>query len=432
MCSKVNEETQKNGSYFSWIKDVAVDVYEKTPILMKYFVCTAIFAKPMLFLTTSVDSHSTRYKLMMTSLGSISYCVGSYQTIYDKIDRIRNRKCDAQDNRDIVRFLVSMAFVWIFPHYLVYFSKKHKNSKNTKNQSDTENNDDSRILTTESMQNDDEKNTTNICDIIRNPYVILIGLSTFDQQNVLAKLKCHVDNLTGVKNDITKLEQLFAKRFGDDNVKSICGDLDKKSIDKFLNTCFVNIADHNKDSKQDSIDALILYFSGHGFENNYAIDSKGKIFSLFEFKYKFREKILTALKGRPQLYFHDCCRNLKFPIQDAEMKSNDFELSSWKDKGYRMTLIHPYRSKCNLQNVLTFNATADAQSVNEDKEYGSKMAKAMIECFENLDTNQTLGQLLYCLKQKIQSNMEDNHLQTPEVCNFLPRDYYIANIDKNL
>ena len=78
-----------------------------------------------------------------------------------------------------------------------------------------------------------------------------------------------------------------------------------------------SLKDHKLDleklcrNRDTEVDCLILYYAGHGFENDFLIDSNGKIFSFNEIKSMFDERNCDELKNHPKIYLHDGCRSLK-------------------------------------------------------------------------------------------------------------------------
>ena len=253
---------------------------------------------------------------------------------------------------------------------------------------------------------------------IRNPYIILIGISNFKGYD---DLKC-------VTNDIDKIETILKKN-NYNNIKKLVkpnGNVDITHINECLRQAAIKIReinnkktqskdssnehDEDKNKTSEAIDSLILYYSGHGFENDYTVDSNGNIFSLYKLKHPFNEDDFDALQGKPKFYFFDCCRNMKLPKQAV----NKWE----KTKGGNISYTSGFASQA-ATNTLSFYATSDTKYVNEIKndKHGNnegKMAHAFANCFEtNCIYNQfnskqrNMNQLLYTLKNQIQQDKRD-------------------------
>ena len=278
----------------------------------------------------------------------------------------------------------------------------------------------------------------NVCQIeykdIKNPFIILIGISTFDEKQVLNKYE-QITNLKGVKVDMKELSDLFTKYYNCENVRNIQNYIKKsnkhnyndkennsvknpyfvkrKQIMNFLNECRIQIR------KRKNIDSLMVYYSGHGFERDFTIDSSGKIFSLYEIKYELRD----VLTDKPKLYFFDCCRNLELPqIDETEMKNTQF-----KGTSIRKEWSFPLKCHCDFQNILTLYATADGKGIFEHPEHGSRMRRAITKYFNNKPDSLTLHQLLLWLKDEIQKdNKYDKNIQTPEVSDFVTKEYNLT------
>ena len=69
---------------------------------------------------------------------------------------------------------------------------------------------------------DKEKNNAIFCDQIKNPFVILIGIGTFDEKSV--RKKYDVKDLNGVKVDMDNLQRLFENKYGEKNGNTTTND----------------------------------------------------------------------------------------------------------------------------------------------------------------------------------------------------------------
>lgn len=147
-------------------------------------------------------------------------------------------------------------------------------------------------------------------------------------------------------------------------------------IDTFLKKMRKNIGDTNKSKNKESIDALIFYFSGHGFDDDLFIDSNGMVFGIDVFKKEFVESKLSCLKNRPKFFFIDTCRSSFLPEKRYLYKDNQ-----QKYIHRRMhTITLPTRNAIDESSYITIYATSRLKQIALRKK-GSNSKKALIEHF---------------------------------------------------
>ena len=373
---------------------------------------------------------------------------------------LKHRSLTNKQLLKLLKFIIAVPTLFLFPVFPCINHLNHQKDpshRNKKRESDNVNMSNIMINTTKnncSTTNDPDtdgivnskkalKATSIKYENIKNPFIMLIGISTFDKDKVLDIFE--ITNLPGVKKDMASLKTLFQTHYNEAHVRDIQSYLKQKDdtfyvtrydIVHFLNDCAVQLnkmktqaedknkinINNNHNISGGDIDSLIIYYSGHGFENNDTIDSDGEIFSLDEFKYQLKD----TLKDKPKLYFFDCCRHL----QIGKVDENEAKRMETKGAVSQVSLFDSrHKKEIDFQNIMSFYATADGKYINED-ETGSKMKRAIMKCFNHCrgkEKSYTLHELSMLLKNEIQQDMEnDTNLQIPEVSNFFTKEYNIS------
>ena len=149
---------------------------------------------------------------------------------------------------------------------------------------------------------------------------MLIGIPKYNKKSPLIQGAANVSDLKVVENDILTLYKTLKYdyklnyvrispnfEFGK-NSKDFAGVkyLDRQSIDVFTTKCATEI--DNNISKGE-IDCFILFYAGHGYRNEFDIDSDGRVFEFYDIVMNFDSTRRKSMQHLPKLIFYDCCRN---------------------------------------------------------------------------------------------------------------------------
>eukprot|EP01084_Bolivina_argentea_P294868 507498_1 len=134
----------------------------------------------------------------------------------------------------------------------------------------------------------------------QNPCILLIGIAEYDEKwlNDPDNRKYNLKQLNGVKTDIKDLKKIFTKlKF--QNIFTIQKYIKSKKVKNqkpwsatkkdMINFCIKYRTHIHENELKDNIDSLIVYFSGHGAQNDWLIDSNGEQISLFQIKCLFND-----------------------------------------------------------------------------------------------------------------------------------------------
>lgn len=160
----------------------------------------------------------------------------------------------------------------------------------------------------------------------------------------------------------------------------------KQNISAFLDE---RIEDMNSKENSNKFDSLIVYYSGHGLQNNKAIDSYGNLMPYCHINCKFNKDNCKSLlinensnQYKPIFFVRHACRHSK--VLEADVKNH-----VCKGSNIDRTYIDGIQKECDNDNMLILNATCDTKAIKESDKDGSQIVNTWINIIENLKQNQT-------------------------------------------
>eukprot|EP01084_Bolivina_argentea_P258889 436632_1 len=140
---------------------------------------------------------------------------------------------------------------------------------------------------------------------IKNPYVIIIGIEIYKN-----KRECEI--LKAIPYDVQQMKNLWKDVYKFKYISCLTTDSYPKStiITSTILTKYLNIQVANIEN-DDSIDGLILIYSGHGGRKNntdYIICGNYEPKPIKWLQDKFKNDNCANLEGKPKLFYLDCCR----------------------------------------------------------------------------------------------------------------------------
>ena len=260
--------------------------------------------------------------------------------------------------------------------------------------------------------------TTKTSQTVANPLVLLIGISKYKE--IDAKTKKIIDlkerygiecELEGVEKDIANLLKLFKTDYEYKHVYTIQDYINtqynnEEKCDEWMATddAIVSFCEYYGDSTRVSemkVDGLIVCYSGHGNENDFLFCSNCKLLSLFTIKNFFHEVKCKSLKGKPKLFYPDCCR------QEIFFKFGESERNT-KVRGKVAARFHSkdYESH-DPTNIYTFNPTSNLEGTTEDTTEGGYMTTMFVEYLKNNINKQQAQVSILDLAQHIKSSLRE-------------------------
>lgn len=254
---------------------------------------------------------------------------------------------------------------------------------------------------------------------IKKALVLMICISKYDKNS---EFKC----LKGVINDMKQLKYLWNDVFGYtieyNNVdKPLSRNQFQNELDKAR--ILLNSSVDEKDNN-DSFDAFIFVFSGHGTKNS-IVTSEGKKFAIKDIKLHFSPKNVESFKDKPKLFIIDACRNnggTNFPCYDKQLNGDMVDsrlqmVSRSKNDGTNTTGVqrktvfyHP------MINTIEIYANSLGYGVGASKNGGTlvmPLVKYLIKCVKaNIIKNKSLEQLLNPLKHHIHKQNGGNQIMS--------------------
>eukprot|EP01084_Bolivina_argentea_P132296 233469_1 len=215
------------------------------------------------------------------------------------------------------------------------------------------------------QKSDDKDNSANTPKVIRNPYVIIVGITDY---NILP---C----LPAVKSDIVNMKDLWINKYkykhiscasDKDNIGSTY--ITENQLDEYLNDLTHEIYTANKKDKLD-IDGLIFIYSGHGGNfgrnrENFVVTSEGNTgIPLAEIQAKFT--VCNCLKKKPKIFYMDCCRGTQV-VKDVERAS----------KGQQQKY-----SSSETDIFVHFATSPNHESYTNDEKTESNLCAAISQCY---------------------------------------------------
>lgn len=192
---------------------------------------------------------------------------------------------------------------------------------------------------------------------------------------------CKINVFTDIEyiKDSSILEAAFEKNIVEDDIMTFYENIDSKYIvnnSSELLSELNNILDISKDNK------IIIYYSGHGVENNAIMPNK----ELFSF-ISFRNKLLDLFDSYTEIFWIlDCCNpnGLNLPFK---LKNNSFELSS-------------SQIECVTQPILLLTSSNSNEKSIASK-FGSIFSKSLFTFLSNIDTDRNLTNMINSLSNEI-------------------------------
>eukprot|EP01084_Bolivina_argentea_P032933 60942_1 len=269
----------------------------------------------------------------------------------------------------------------------------------------------------EEIKQVDSRTEDDVPQEIRNPYIIIAGISTYDG----IKNK----SLFGVDIDIKKMKELFTDKYNFNHIACIndkykSNKITKQQLNTFLNEQRTKIENSGK-----TLDGLIFVYSGHGGGNNASgsvICSDNQHYFINDIQQKFKASDCERLRGKPKLFYFDCCR-----VQ--ENRSNELSKGTYNSVSYHSNDENEF---------FTHYACCNNKTAQLNRKTGSYMINAIFECHINsinqyLRSSNSSPQLLTDITVKInkQINKSKKGQQTSEcVHRLLYRFYIIPNKSK--
>eukprot|EP01084_Bolivina_argentea_P035998 66637_1 len=248
---------------------------------------------------------------------------------------------------------------------------------------------------------------------IENPYIIIIGIPTYKNWS----------NLDPVTTDMVKMKNLWSNVYKYKNVHCISdevnGNFTKDIVNKYLNR------HRPKIEQKGDIDSLIVILSGHGNEKCFGLydgkitrDKKGNektegCITYKELQNKFSSKECDVLKGKPKMYYIDCCRGnneIHYVEELPESKENEFMKGSANNRKIYVNEVTDY--------YLHFATSDSYYSFVKDNKYGSYFIGAIDECFRQYN-KYVIDLNIIGIKINSVVNERHNGKQTPEIHNRL-------------
>eukprot|EP01084_Bolivina_argentea_P051358 94472_1 len=136
---------------------------------------------------------------------------------------------------------------------------------------------------------------------IKNPHIVIIGIQKYESPN---------EDLGGIPKDVEKMRNLWSGYYSFNNISFMDykHKIKLKDIEKFVEYEAKKIENDN------FVDGLIFIYSGHGsrYKNkDYIICSDGNAASKIHLMNMFNDQQCSHLKGKPKLFYFDCCRGHK-------------------------------------------------------------------------------------------------------------------------
>ncbi|ETO32983.1 hypothetical protein RFI_04124 [Reticulomyxa filosa] len=139
---------------------------------------------------------------------------------------------------------------------------------------------------------------------IKNPLVILIAISEYDDNNTWKNLK-------NVKEkDINNFKQLFEQELNYEVVFNPSPRMAKGDFQDFMDRIILNF-ELRKNTKK--YDGLVLIICGHGENGNMLVASDGKYISIDKIRSLFNCHEMESFKDFPKVFIIDTCRGESIP-----------------------------------------------------------------------------------------------------------------------
>eukprot|EP01084_Bolivina_argentea_P243997 408867_1 len=253
--------------------------------------------------------------------------------------------------------------------------------------------------------------------IIRNPYVIIIGISQYEAPR---------ESLPAVISDIKNMKELWKNKFKYNYVSCISDDIHSLYIDSKTLKTYLNDAQATIQTEK-NVDGLIIIFSGHGGTNNgtsFIVTSDNLLWSINRIQDKFSSENCDFLANKPKILYVDSCRGNQ---NITQQQTKTMEKAKGLKNVIHISILSDY--------FIHYSTCYNYQSWTKSEQYGSYLINAIFKCYTN-DYESHLSNLITLndTSTKINSiiNQSKKGTQTSEIVNRLVYDVYIQPFTSNI